>query len=123
MRKNTSKQGSSEDKPEQEQWLRAEEGRNHDKVESTLSNFGEGPVLGGTPVWWRGSGWKSSQAMKPSRGPDAVSLASSPSGNMEGRPVGSVSKHDKCGRPAGEARDLSECVHTVSYTHLRAHET
>ena len=80
-------------------------------IEKSIDDYGEGPVLGGTPVWWRGPGWKSSQDTKPSRGPGAVSLASSPSGNMVDRLVGSVSKHDKCGRPAGEARDLYECVH------------
>ena len=49
------------------------------KVESVCNNIEEGPVLGDPPVWWRGPGWKSNQATKPSRGPGAVSLASSTS--------------------------------------------
>ena len=71
------------------------------KVKSTCNNFEEGPVLGDPPVWWRGPGWKSSQATKPSRGPDTVCLDSSISGNMEDRPVVPENVNSSSGNAVG----------------------
>ena len=64
-------------------------------------NTEKGPVLGDPPVWWRGPGWKSSQATKPSRGPDTVCLDSSISGNMEDRPVVPENVNSSSGNAVG----------------------
>ena len=57
------------------------------RIKKSVDGNGGGSVLGGTPVWWRGPGWKSSQASKPSRGPDAEDHSRSPNIDLVDRPV------------------------------------
>ena len=65
------------------------------------------PGLGYPPVWWRGPGWKSSQATKPSRGPDLVSVMGT--GGGRGGPASGVSKVSKStqGGPASDVVGLA----------------
>ena len=58
--------------------------------------------LGYPPVWWRGPGWKSTQATKPSRGLDLVSLMGTGEERVE--PASGVSKVSKSthGGPASD---------------------
>ena len=82
--------------------------KNCSKVKSVCNNIEEGPVLGDPPVWWRGPGWKSSQATKPSRGPGAVSLASSTSKNVAVSRENVAMSHEKV---VSVTLGRDECVH------------